>query len=358
MAKKTSKAASAKEEIKVEETPKVEASVKVEEKIPVPEEKKEEKKELTEEEKKAIEEEEKEKQLRLDSFKKAGEVYRQVVAFIKPQVVVGAKLLDLCEKIEGKIVELGCDIGFPANLGINNVAAHYSPARDDTTVIAEGDIVKVDLGVAKEGYCVDGAFTVSFNKTDATKNMILAVETAVKKGLSMIKPGVMTNAVGEATYKIITGFGLNVIKDLAGHLIEQWNLHGGHEIPNFPSPSGEKFEEGQVWALECFASTGSGKIHATTNTQIYSYNINTDRIPIRSKVTRHVMGWIGEHKKTLPFSSRELFKEFKTGQFALMELTRNKKLVEHSVLKEEKDTFVAQAEETFMITKDGIEKLT
>ena len=53
--------------------------------------------------------------------RKGGEIFRQVVDFIKPQVVVGAKLLDLCESIENKISELGGDIGFPPNISINNV---------------------------------------------------------------------------------------------------------------------------------------------------------------------------------------------------------------------------------------------
>jgi len=57
-------------------------------------------------------------------------------------------------------------LDFPQNICINNIAAHYSAPRDDTTIIQDGDVVKVDLGVAVDGYIVDGAFTVMFNKTD------------------------------------------------------------------------------------------------------------------------------------------------------------------------------------------------
>lgn len=315
-------------------------------------------KELTEEEKQQQEEEEKEKQLRVDSFRKAGEIFKKVLEYIKPKVVVGVKLLDLCEDLEKKIKELGGDIGFPANICLNDIAAHYSPSPDDTTVIAEGDIVKVDFGVAIEGYVVDGAFTVSFNKDEQTKNLILAVETAVLKGLGMIKPGVKTNEIGKATYDIIKGFGYNPIKALSGHLIDKYQIHGGKEIPNVPTPSGQPFEEGEVYAIECFASTGAGNIHKTNNCEIFSYDIDADRIPIRNNLTRKVHGWIYKNKKTLPFSSRELLQEFKLGKFALRELKQAGKLIEHFVLREEKAAHVAQYEHTFMVTKDGIERLT
>ncbi|MCF2141137.1 MAG: type II methionyl aminopeptidase [Candidatus Lokiarchaeota archaeon] len=321
------------------------------------EENSEETSELSEEEL-AKQEEEKEKQLRLDSFRKAGEIHKKVVEFIRPQVKVGAKYLDLCEAAEAKIIELGGEIGFPTNICVNEVAAHYTSPPDDEHVIKEGDIVKVDIGVAVEGYTADGAFTVSFNKDPETQNLITAVETAVMKGLSLIKPGVKANEVGKETQKIIKGFGYNPIPELSGHSIERWQVHGGKEIPNVAAPSGITFEEGDVFALECFASTGTGNISRAPYCYIYEYNISADRVPFRGKVTRKVMGWIGNKKKSLPFSTRELIKEFRTGKFAIRELTNSGKLYQHHVLREKKGIYVSQFEHTFLVTADGIEQLT
>ncbi len=315
-------------------------------------------KELSEEEKLALEEEEKEKKLRLESFRKAGQIHKQVVEYIQPQVIVGAKYLDICEKVEAKMIELGGEIGFPTNVCVNEVAAHYSSPPDDESVIAEGDIVKVDIGVSVEGYVADGAFTVSFNKEEETQNIIMAVQTAVLKGMSLIKPGVYANEIGKATSKIIKGFGYNPIKDLSGHSLEKFQVHGFKEIPNVPLPSGDLFEEGDVFALECFASTGSGNIHRGSNCYIYEYDLKSDRVPLRGKITRKVVGWIAHNKKTLPFSMRELLKEFRTGKFAIRELTTVGKIGQHMVLKEDKGKFVAQWEHTFLVTKDGIEQLT
>ncbi|MHA1617871.1 MAG: type II methionyl aminopeptidase [Promethearchaeota archaeon] len=341
---------------KKEEKPsKAEKEIKKGEEVDAPEV------ELSEEEKAELEEEEekaKEKILRLESFRKAGEIHKQVVEFIKPQVKVGAKYLDICEATEAKLIELGGEIGFPTNVCVNEVAAHYTSPPDDESVIKDGDIVKVDIGISVEGYVADGAFTVSFNKDPETQNIILAVETAVLKGISMIKAGVKANTVGKATSKIIKGFGFNPIRDLSGHSLEKWQVHGYKEIPNFDAPSGATFEEGDVFALECFASTGTGKITRAPYCYIYEYNLSTDRVPFRGKITRKMMGWISKVKKTLPFSIREVVKEFRTGKFAIRELTTSGKIIEHHVLREAKGEYVAQFEHTFIVTEDGIEQFT
>ncbi len=357
--KKSSKVAVKKGVSKASTSKQVQKSkVKTEEVIKKEKVKKEEKveKELTEEEKEQKEEEEKEKKLKYESFKQAGVIHKQVVKFIKPKIKVGTKLLDICEQTERKLIELGGEIGFPTNVCINEVAAHYTSPPNDESVVKEGDIVKIDIGVSVEGYVADGAFTVSFNQDPVTENLITAVETAVLKGLSIIKTGVKTVEVGKVTAKIIRGFGYSPIKDLHGHSLEKWQLHGFKEIPNVGISSGDVFEEGDVFALECFASTGLGNIHNGSICNIYEYDLNTERVPIRGKITRRVIGWIAKNKKTLPFSTRELLKEFRTGKFAINELTTVGKLHKHYEIREQKGTYVSQYEKTFIVTEKGIEE--
>ncbi len=333
------------------------SKLKAEEVIKKEKVKKEEvEKELTEEEKELQEEDEKEKVLRYESFKKAGDIHKKVVKFIKPKIKVGTKLLEICESTENKLIELGAEIGFPTNVCINEVAAHYTSPPNDESVIKEGDVVKIDIGVSVEGYVADGAFTVSFNQDPSTANLVTAVETAVLKGLSIIKPGVKTVEVGKVTAKIIRGFGYHPIKDLHGHSLEKWQVHGFKEIPNVGISSGDVFEEGDVFALECFANSGGlGNIHNGTICNIYAYDLNTERVPIRMKITRRVIGWIAKNKKTLPFSTRELLKEFRTGKMALRELTTAGKLHKHFEVRAEKGTYVSQFEKTFIVTDKGIE---
>jgi len=111
--------------------------------------------------KEELEKEAEEKQHEIESLRKAGKIAQEVKSFIKPRIKIDTKVLDLIESTESKIVELGGSCAFPVNIGINNIAAHYtSPLKDDNLVIKNGDIVKIDLGVHIEGYIVDTAFTI------------------------------------------------------------------------------------------------------------------------------------------------------------------------------------------------------
>src|SRR6056297_132251 len=144
----------------------------------------EESKNDSEQSKEEIDEEEEEEKHRLESFRKAGQIHNKVIEFIKPKIKVGSMCLEICSEVEEKIKELEGEIGFPTNISINDVACHYTSPPEDEREIEEGDVVKVDIGVAIDGFVADGAFTVSFNDDPKLDNLLTAVETAVLKGLS------------------------------------------------------------------------------------------------------------------------------------------------------------------------------
>src|SRR3989338_4865579 len=92
----------------------------------------------------------------------AGKIAREVREFIKLQIKKDMLLLDLAEKIENKIIELGGKPAFPTNLSINEIAAHYTPTYNDETK-AKG-LLKIDFGVHIDGYIADTAFSMDFEK--------------------------------------------------------------------------------------------------------------------------------------------------------------------------------------------------
>ena len=313
----------------------------------------EQKKAKEEEEAKAKEEEENEKKKKIDSLHKAGDIHKKVMEFIKPMIKPGASVLEICEKAEEKIAELGGLVGFPANIAINEVAAHYTSPLGDETLIKDEDVVKVDIGVAVEGWVADGAATINFNKSDKCKNLPLAVETAVKAGLMLIKPGVSVRDIGKKTEEVIRQFGYYPISDLTGHKIEQYELHGGKIIPNTKNGPAMKFEVGEVYGFEVFASTGLGSVRSSSNTYIFS--IVRSAVPkIRNKIGRKILDYVAEKYLTLPFSERDVLKQFPIGRFGLKELVDNGILHRHPVIREE-GAFIAQYENTIMITEDGYE---
>ena len=63
----------------------------------------------------------------------------------------GARFLDIAEKVEARIGQLGAKPAFPVNICINEVAAHYSPTHDDPLVLRRGQVVKIDIGAHIDG---------------------------------------------------------------------------------------------------------------------------------------------------------------------------------------------------------------
>ena len=315
---------------------------------------------MSEKSREDIENEEKEKKLKIESLKKAGHIAQDVKKYIRPQIKVGAKVLDLIKSAEGKIGELGGACAFPVNFSINNIAAHYtSPIKDDGLTINEGDIVKLDLGVHIEGYIVDTAFSVSFNDDKGLENIIQATEVAVEAAKAMAKPKVNTRELGKKIESIIKGFKYNPIKELGGHQIERWTVHGKKALPELGNQGGDIMEEGEVFAIEIFASTGEGSIHMTNNSYIYELNPYSGRVPLRRKTSKQILAHVNKHYKTLPFAERWLVKEFRMGiAFGLQELVNQNKFRRHNVLAEKKGVFIAQTEETILITEDSFTQLT
>ncbi|MFX1410179.1 MAG: type II methionyl aminopeptidase [Promethearchaeota archaeon] len=308
-----------------------------------------------------LEKEEEEKKIRIESLRKAGKIAQDVKKFIKPKIKVGTKAFDIISLVEGKIEELDGKCAFPVNLSINNIAAHYtSPLKDDGLIINEGDLVKLDLGVHIEGYIVDTAFSVNFNEDQSLENIIQATEVALDAAKMMAKPKINTKEMGKKIESIVKGFKFNPIKELGGHQIERWIVHGEKQLPELGTQGGDIMEDGEVFSIEIFASTGEGTVHTTRNAFIYELNPYAGRVPLRRKTSKQLLGYINKNYKTLPFAERWLAKEFRMGiAFGLQELVQQGKLQAHYVLAEKKGVFVAQSEETILISEEnGYEQLT
>ncbi|MEI6058738.1 MAG: M24 family metallopeptidase, partial [archaeon] len=98
----------------------------------------------------------------IESYKKAGDIAKRVVAYARDFIKPGMLLIDIANKIDSKIDELGVEAAFPVNLSLNEIAAHYTPSADDET-LAEG-LLKVDIGVSVNGYIADVAFSLDLTE--------------------------------------------------------------------------------------------------------------------------------------------------------------------------------------------------
>ncbi len=159
----------------------------------------------------------------------------------------------------------GASYAFPAALcvSINDEVVHGIPSEE--RVIAEGDLVMLDLGLSLHGYFADAAVTVVAGQSDKQsdergKILIEATEEAFKEALKVAKPGARMGDIGAAIEAVARKYGLGVVEDLGGHSLGRVP----HEPPFVPNTgkvgTGHVLEEGLVLAIEPIFTEGAGDI--------------------------------------------------------------------------------------------------
>lgn len=283
----------------------------------------------------------------IEKYKKAGEIAKHVREFSKSLIFEGSAMLNIAEKIEAKIIELGAKPACPVNLSLNNIAAHHTPKFGDKTFLNKGDLVKVDFSVHVDGYIADTAYTEEIGTHEWT-NLIKASKEALDSALKVIKPGITISEVGAAIEKEIRKYGYVPITDLSGHTLEEYMLHGGMHIPNFDNKSTQVIEEGTAVAIEPFATTGIGGVRELNEVEIFSME---EPKPVRMQIARKILDFAAEEYQTLPFCKRWLIKKF--GAFGIeagiRELTKVEALHGYPALKETGEGMVSQHEHTVIV---------
>ncbi|MBI5158678.1 type II methionyl aminopeptidase [Candidatus Micrarchaeota archaeon] len=292
----------------------------------------------------------------LKNYEKAGKIAFEASREARKLVRPGESVLEIAETIEKMIEDAGAKNAFPVNVSLNEAAAHYTPERDDVLLIGEKDVVKIDLGAHVDGCIGDTAFTLDFS--DENGKLVEAAEAGLEAAIATVKAGVKTNEVGAAVQKEITSRGFKPIENLTGHSLAPYVLHAGLEIPNIATTSGTELQEGDVLAIEPFATNGRGRIGEGSIVEIFSlFGV----VPVRMKQSRQLIEYVAENFHTLPFAERWLYKEFKSKllvQAALKELVSAGCFHPYPVLKEVEKGLVAQAEKTVIVEKGGAIILT
>ena len=275
---------------------------------------------------------------------KAGEIAKKVKEYARSIIKKDMPLLEIAEKIEAEIIKLGGKIAFPTNLSINEVAAHYTPSYNDDTK-ATG-LLKVDMGVHVDGFIADFTFSVDLDNNSENKKMIEASEKALKNAIEKVKSEKSLGEIGKAVQETIESYGFSPIINLTGHEMNEYELHSGLTIMNIENKNPEKLGKG-LYAIEPFATNGSGKIYEGKPSGIYQL---IDDKNIRSNDARIILNYIAEEYRTLPFCSRWLVKKFGARTlFALKQLEENGNLHQYPQLVEVSKGKVAQSEDTILV---------
>jgi methionyl aminopeptidase len=147
--------------------------------------------------------------------------------------------------------------GYPKSLctSLNEVICHGIP---DDTVIADGDIVNVDITAYING--VHGDTNATFLAGDVAEESRLLVERtheAMMRGIRAVAPGRQLNAIGRVIESYARRFGYGVVRDFTGHGIGT-TFHSGLIVPHFDDPDvSVTMEQGMTFTIEPMLTLGT-----------------------------------------------------------------------------------------------------
>uniref|UniRef100_A0A3B1JW80 Methionine aminopeptidase 2 n=1 Tax=Astyanax mexicanus TaxID=7994 RepID=A0A3B1JW80_ASTMX len=254
-----------------------------------------------------------------NDFRQAAEAHRQVRKYVMSWIKPGMTMIEICEKLEDcsrKLIKenrLNAGLAFPTGCSLNHCAAHYTPNAGDPTVLQYDDVCKIDFGTHINGRIIDCAFTVTFNpKYD---KLLEAVKDATNTGIKCAGIDVRLCDIGESIQEVMESYEVELdgktyqvkpIRNLNGHSIGQYRIHAGKTVPIVKGGEATRMEEGEVYAIETFGSTGKGMVHDDMECSHYMKNFEVGHVPIRLPRAKHLLNVVNENFGTLAFCRRWL----------------------------------------------------
>jgi methionyl aminopeptidase len=152
--------------------------------------------------------------------------------------------------------------GYPFNscISVNDVVVHGFPTNNE---LKEGDIVSVDIGVYKNGYHGDHAYTFAIGfPGEEVAQLIKITKESLYKGIEKAVEG---NRVGDISFAIQEHtekkHGYGVVRELVGHGLGK-SMHEDPQVPNYGKRgSGAKMKEGLVLAIEPMINLGKREVY-------------------------------------------------------------------------------------------------
>jgi methionyl aminopeptidase len=155
---------------------------------------------------------------------------------------------------------------YPAALctSVNEVIVHGIPRKD--VVLKEGDIVGIDFGCFKDGYCGDSARTVAVGRVSVEAQRLIDVtRTALDLGIEQARAGNRLQDIGHAVQSYVQEHGFSVVRDFVGHGIGK-AMHEDPPVPNFGTPGrGYRLKPGLVLAIEPMVNAGTHEVEVLSD---------------------------------------------------------------------------------------------
>ena len=141
-------------------------------------------------------------------------------------------------------------------ISVNDEVVHGIPGN---RMLAEGDLVKLDVTIEKNGFMADTAATVAVGAiSHERQRLIECAERAFNKAMLVARAGFRIFEIGRMVEREVHGDGFSVMRDLCGHGIGR-TIHEPPRVPNYPDPHAKSLlTEGLVITVEPIIAAGTG----------------------------------------------------------------------------------------------------
>ena len=191
-------------------------------------------------------------------------VIAEVARNIKPGVTT-MRLDKLAEQMiadHGGVASFKNYRGYPftACISVNDAVVHGFPSEQP---LKDGDIISFDVGVYKNGYHGDSAYTFAIG--DVPEDVLALLRVTKESLYKGIEKAIAGNRIGDIAFAIQEHtekkHGYGVVRELVGHGLGR-NLHEDPQVPNYGKRgSGPKMQEGMVIAIEPMINLGTKDVY-------------------------------------------------------------------------------------------------
>lgn len=200
----------------------------------------------------------------LDRMAAAGAIVAETLALLAESARPGMSTLELDEIAERHIRAAGGVPtfkgyrGFPGSIcaSPNDMIVHGIPADD--VVLADGDILSIDVGVTRQGFVGDSAVTIAIGDVpDATRALLRTCQASLFAAVEACQPGCRLGDIGAAVQSVVEGAGFAVVRDLVGHGVGR-SMHEDPQVRNYgEAGGGPLLKPGTTLAIEPMITAGA-----------------------------------------------------------------------------------------------------
>jgi methionyl aminopeptidase len=204
----------------------------------------------------------------IELMTRAGRIVADVLALVRERAAAGVSTWELdriaeefIRSHEGATPSFKGLYGFPATLctSINAEVVHGIPSKK--RVLADGDILSVDVGACVGGLHGDGALTVPVGDVaPPTQRLLETTQRALAAGVAAARAGGHVGDIGSAVQRVAEAEGYGVVRELVGHGIGT-QFHEEPQVPNYGAAHrGPRLLAGMTLAIEPMVNLGGREV--------------------------------------------------------------------------------------------------